>query len=92
MDADEGIRATTAEGLAKLKPAFDANGKSTAGNSSQVSDGAAAVMMMRRSRARQLGLKPLGQLISFDTIGVDPRVMGIGPAVAIPRALKKAGE
>lgn len=91
LEADEGLRATTTEALAKLKPAFGADGKSTAGNSSQVSDGAAAVMMMKRSKARELGLKPLGTMISFDVVGVDPRVMGIGPAVAIPRALKKAG-
>ncbi len=87
--ADEGVRETTIEGLRKLKPAF--GGNSTAGNSSQVTDGAAAVLMMTEERARQLGLRPLGRLMAYDSIGVDPKVMGIGPAVAIPRALAKAG-
>mmetsp|Transcript_19164 Transcript_19164/g.30018 ORF Transcript_19164/g.30018 Transcript_19164/m.30018 type:complete len:403 (-) Transcript_19164:54-1262(-) len=90
--ADEGIRAkTTAEGLAKLKPAFHQNGCSTAGNSSQVSDGAAAVMLMKRSQARALGLTPQGRMISFATSGCDPRIMGLGPAVAIPKVLQETG-
>ncbi|XP_054847392.1 3-ketoacyl-CoA thiolase, peroxisomal [Eublepharis macularius] len=89
---DEGIRpGTTLEGLAKLKPAFKENGTTTAGNSSQVSDGAAAVLLARRSRASQLGLPVLGVLRSYAVVGVPPDVMGIGPAYAIPAALEKAG-
>uniref|UniRef100_A0A0B8RXE1 3-ketoacyl-CoA thiolase B, peroxisomal-like n=1 Tax=Philothamnus irregularis TaxID=1899461 RepID=A0A0B8RXE1_9SAUR len=89
---DEGIRPNTSmEGLARLKPAFQENGTSTAGNSSQVSDGAAAVLLARRSSAAQLGLPVLGVLKSYAVVGVPPDVMGIGPAYAIPVALKKAG-
>uniref|UniRef100_A0A670ZXM0 Acetyl-CoA acyltransferase 1 n=1 Tax=Pseudonaja textilis TaxID=8673 RepID=A0A670ZXM0_PSETE len=89
---DEGIRPNTSlEGLARLRPAFQENGTSTAGNSSQVSDGAAAVLLARRSAAAQLGLPVLGVLKSFAVVGVPPDVMGIGPAYAIPVALKKAG-
>ncbi|KAL8164845.1 UNVERIFIED_CONTAM: 3-ketoacyl-CoA thiolase A, peroxisomal [Gekko kuhli] len=89
---DEGIRpSTTLEGLAKLKPAFKEGGTTTAGNSSQVSDGAAAVLLARRSRASQLGLPVLGVLRSYAVVGVPPDVMGIGPAYAIPVALEKAG-
>ncbi|XP_077158793.1 3-ketoacyl-CoA thiolase, peroxisomal [Paroedura picta] len=89
---DEGIRpGTTLEGLAKLKPAFKEDGTTTAGNSSQVSDGAAAVLLARRARASQLGLPVLGVLRSYAVVGVPPDVMGIGPAYAIPVALEKAG-
>jgi acetyl-CoA acyltransferase 1 len=88
---DEGPRATTLEGLKKLKPAFKEGGSTTAGNSSQVSDGAAAVLLMRRSAAKKLGLTPLAIFRSFAAVGVPPNIMGIGPAVAIPEALKKAG-
>jgi len=89
---DEGVRAdTTPEGLAKLRPAFAAKGTSTAGNSSQVSDGAAAHVIMARETAEKLGLKWLGVLRSYAVVGVDPAIMGIGPAVAIPKALDKAG-
>ncbi|KAF7246019.1 3-ketoacyl-CoA thiolase A, peroxisomal [Varanus komodoensis] len=89
---DEGVRpGTTLEGLAKLKPAFKENGTTTAGNSSQVSDGAAAVLLARRSKASQLGLPILGVLKSYAVVGVPPDVMGIGPAYAIPAALEKAG-
>ncbi|CAM4597678.1 3-ketoacyl-CoA thiolase, peroxisomal isoform X1 [Lepidochelys kempii] len=89
---DEGIRpSTTLEGLAKLKPAFKENGSTTAGNSSQVSDGAAAVLLAKRSKATQLGLPVLGVLKSYAVVGVPPHVMGIGPAFAIPVALEKAG-
>jgi len=91
VSKDEGIRATTMEALKKLKPAFRENGTTTAGNSSQVSDGAAAVLLMRRSVAKKLGLTPLAIFRSFAVVGVPPSVMGIGPAVAIPEALKKAG-
>ncbi|XP_069898532.1 3-ketoacyl-CoA thiolase, peroxisomal [Dipodomys merriami] len=89
---DEGIRpSTTLEGLAKLKPAFKDGGSTTAGNSSQVSDGAAAVLMARRSTAEELGLPILGVLRSFAVVGVPPDIMGVGPAYAIPVALQKAG-
>uniref|UniRef100_G1PIW7 Acetyl-CoA acyltransferase 1 n=2 Tax=Myotis lucifugus TaxID=59463 RepID=G1PIW7_MYOLU len=89
---DEGIRPnTTMEGLAKLKPAFKEGGSTTAGNSSQVSDGAAAILLARRSKAEELGLPILGILRSYAVVGVPPDIMGIGPAYAIPEALKKAG-
>jgi len=88
---DEGPIPTTLEKLGKLAPAFSKDGGSTAGNSSQVSDGAAAVLLMRRSKAKQLGVKPLARFVSFATAGVPPAIMGIGPALAIPAALEKAG-
>jgi acetyl-CoA acyltransferase len=89
---DELVRAeTTAEGLAKLKPAFKANGTVTAGNASPYSDGAAAVLLMRRSHADALGLRPLARFVSFAVAGVDPDVMGVGPIKAVPKALKRAG-
>ena len=91
VDTDDGIRATTAEKLAKLRPAFKENGTSTAGNSSQVTDGAAAVLMMRRSLATKLGLKPIGRWLGYAQVGVPPRIMGIGPAVAIPAVLEQVG-
>jgi acetyl-CoA acyltransferase len=89
---DEGPRAdTTPEALAKLKPAFKEGGTVTAGNSSQMSDGAAAVMIMSRAKAESIGLKPLVRFIAFAVGGVDPEYMGIGPIVAIPKTLKLAG-
>jgi acetyl-CoA acyltransferase len=89
---DELVRAeTNAEGLAKLKPAFKTNGTVTAGNASPYSDGAAAVLLMRRSKAEELGLEPLGRFISYAVAGVDPDVMGVGPIKAVPKALAKAG-
>ncbi|XP_060036603.1 3-ketoacyl-CoA thiolase, peroxisomal isoform X4 [Erinaceus europaeus] len=92
VSQDEGIRPnTTMEGLAKLKPSFKKNGSSTAGNSSQVSDGAAAILLARRSKAEELGLPILGVLRSYAVVGVPPDIMGIGPAYAIPEALQKAG-
>lgn len=92
FDVDEGPRAdTTLEALAKLKPAFHAKGVVTAGNSSQTSDGAAAVMVMSRARAEELGLKPLARFVSFAVGGVPPEIMGMGPVVAVPKALKRAG-
>ncbi|XP_058146628.1 3-ketoacyl-CoA thiolase, peroxisomal isoform X2 [Dasypus novemcinctus] len=88
---DEGIRAsTTMEGLAKLKPAFQKGGSTTAGNSSQVSDGAAAVLLARRAKAEELGLPILGVLRAYAVVGVPPDIMGIGPAYAIPVALQQA--
>ena len=91
FNRDEGPRAdTTLEALAKLKPVFHAQGTVTAGNSSQTSDGAAAALVMSDTRAQQLGLKPLARFVSFATAGVPPEIMGIGPVVAIPRALAMA--
>ncbi|MEF3301585.1 acetyl-CoA C-acyltransferase [Paenibacillus sp. GYB003] len=90
--ADECIRPdTTVEALAKLKPAFSAGGTVTAGNASPISDGAAAVAVMSRSRAEALGLKPLAAFRAFAVAGVEPEVMGIGPVEAIPKALRMAG-
>ncbi|HYK17342.1 MAG TPA: acetyl-CoA C-acyltransferase [Bryobacteraceae bacterium] len=89
---DEGPRAdTSVEALAKLKPVFDANGTVTAGNSSQTSDGAAAALVMSDKKARELGLKPMARFVSFAVGGVPPEIMGIGPVVAIPKALALAG-
>jgi len=89
---DEGPRADTSmEALAKLKPAFKEGGTVTAGNSSQMSDGAAMVMVMSAERAAQLGLTPLARFVSFAVGGVPPELMGVGPVVAIPKALKLAG-
>ncbi|MGB8815962.1 MAG: acetyl-CoA C-acyltransferase [Minisyncoccia bacterium] len=88
---DEGPRAdTSVEALAKLKPAFKEGGTVTAGNSSQVSDGAAGVVIMSAERAQMLGLKPLVRFVNFAVGGVPPEIMGIGPMVAIPKALKMA--
>ncbi|KAI9916715.1 hypothetical protein PsorP6_018032 [Peronosclerospora sorghi] len=92
ISQDDGIRAdTTVDQLGKLRPAFKDGGSTTAGNSSQVSDGAAAVLLMRRSVAKSMGLSILGRLVSYAVVGVPPSLMGIGPAVAIPAALQKAG-
>jgi acetyl-CoA acyltransferase 1 len=89
---DEGLRrSTTAEGLSKLRPVFSTKGTTTAGNASQVSDGAAATLITARSVAEANGLQNLGVLKSFSVVGVDPTVMGIGPAKAIPAACDKAG-
>jgi acetyl-CoA acyltransferase len=89
---DEGPRGdSTLEGLTKLKPAFKEGGLVTAGNSSQMSDGAAGVIVMSAEKAQKLGLKPLARFVSFAVGGVEPDYMGIGPVVAIPKALKKAG-
>jgi len=92
VDRDEGMRAgTTAEKLSKLRPAFKKDGCSTGGNSSQVTDGAAAVILCRRDTAKKLGAPILGRIVSFAAVGCPPEIMGIGPAVAIPAALEKAG-
>ncbi len=82
---------TTIEGLAKLPAAFSAKGTVTAGNASPYSDGAAAVLLMKRSRAQELGLKPLARFVTFATAGVDPGLMGIGPVKSVPKALARAG-
>lgn len=92
VDKDEGPRAdTTLEALNKLRPVFAAGGSVTAGNSSQTSDGAAFVLVMSEKLVNELGLKPIARLVSYATAGVDPRIMGIGPVAAIPKALKQAG-
>jgi acetyl-CoA acyltransferase len=92
FERDEGPRADTSlEALAKLKPAFKVNGTVTAGTSSQMSDGAAGVVVMSRAKAESLGLKPLVRLIAYAVAGVPPEIMGIGPTVAVPKALKLAG-
>jgi acetyl-CoA acyltransferase len=89
---DEGPRPdTSAEVLAKLKPVFHARGTVTAGNASQASDGAAACVVMSGEKARELGIRPLARFVSFATGGVPPEIMGIGPVVAIPKALRRAG-
>ena len=92
FDRDEGVRRdTSVEGLAKLKPAFAVKGTITAGNASQMSDGAAAAIVMSDSRARELGAKPLARFVAYATAGCPPEEMGIGPVFAIPKALKLAG-
>ena len=89
---DEGPRADTSlEALSKLRPVFHVAGTVTAGNSSQTSDGAAAAIVMSEKKARELGLKPMARFVSFAVGGVPPEIMGIGPIVAIPKALKLAG-
>jgi acetyl-CoA acyltransferase len=92
FSADEGPRAdTSSEALAKLKPAFHAQGTVTAGNSSQTSDGAAATVLMEAGRARELGIQPLARLVAYAVTGCLPEEMGIGPITAIPKALRHAG-
>jgi acetyl-CoA acyltransferase len=92
FDTDEGVRPDTSmEALAKLKPAFHAKGSVTAGNSSQTSDGAAAVLVMSAEKAAELGVEPIAKFRGFCVGGVDPDVMGIGPVVAVPKVLKLAG-
>lgn len=91
VDTDEGPRAdTNLDALAKLKPAFAANGVITAGNSSQTSDGASFVMVMSEKMVNELGLKPIGRLVACTSAGVHPRIMGIGPVAAVPKVLKQA--
>lgn len=92
VDTDEGPRADTSiEALAKLKPVFDAKGSVTAGNSSQTSDGAAFVMVVSEKFMKENNLTPIARMVSFASAGVPPRIMGIGPVAAIPKALKLAG-
>ncbi|MEP6594405.1 MAG: acetyl-CoA C-acyltransferase [Ginsengibacter sp.] len=92
VDTDEGVRAdTTIEALAKLKPVFAAGGSVTAGNSSQTSDGAAFVIVMSEKMMNELGLKPIARLVACASAGVHPRIMGIGPVEAVPKALRLAG-
>jgi len=92
VDTDEGPRAdSTLDALAKLRPVFATDGVVTAGNSSQTSDGAAFVLVMSERKVKELGLKPIAKLISYAVAGVPPRIMGIGPIAAIPKALEMAG-
>jgi acetyl-CoA acyltransferase len=92
FDADEHLRRdTTLDALAKLKPVFKENGSVTPGNSSPLSDGAAAVIVMEAGTAAQLGLEPLARFVGFNVAGVAPEIMGIGPVAAVPRVLKRTG-
>jgi acetyl-CoA acyltransferase len=92
FEKDEGIRPeTTLESLAKLRAVFKKNGVVTAGNSSQMTDGAAIVLLMEKEMAETMGIKPLARFVSFAVAGVEPGIMGIGPIIAIPKALKVAG-
>ncbi|OSD00140.1 thiolase [Trametes coccinea BRFM310] len=92
VDHDDGVRdGVTAESLAKLKPAFKKDGSTHAGNASQVSDGAAAVLLARRSTAKKLGLPIVGKFVAATAVGVPPRIMGVGPAYAIPKVLELTG-
>jgi acetyl-CoA acyltransferase len=89
---DEGPRADTdIEKLAKLKPVFESDGVVTAGNSSQTSDGAAFVLVMSENMVKELNLEPWGRLVSYGLAALEPRIMGVGPVYAIPKALEKAG-
>jgi acetyl-CoA acyltransferase len=92
VNKDEGPRADTSqEVLAKLRPVFTEGGSVTAGNSSQMSDGAAFVMVMSEEMVKELNLEPVARLVSYSAVGVEPRIMGIGPVYAIPKAVKQAG-
>jgi len=92
VDTDEGPRAgSTLEALARLRPVFAAGGSVTAGNSSQTSDGAAFVMVMSEEMVKELGVEPIARLVDFSVVGLDPKIMGMGPLHAIPASLKKAG-
>lgn len=91
VDTDEGPRASTLEALAALKPVFANGGSVTAGNSSQTSDGAAFVMIMSEKMVKELNIEPIARLMSYSVVGVEPRIMGIGPVKAIPQAIKMAG-
>ena len=91
VDTDEGPRASTIEGLARLRPVFANGGSVTAGNSSQTSDGAAFCLVMSEKMMKELELEPIARLASYSVIGVEPRIMGIGPVDAIPKALAAAG-
>ncbi len=92
VNKDEGPRAgTSLQALAKLRPVFAADGSVTAGNSSQMSDGAAFVMIMSEAMVKELNIEPIARLVSYAAVGVEPRIMGIAPVKAIPKALKQAG-
>ncbi|TYZ07019.1 acetyl-CoA C-acyltransferase [Hymenobacter lutimineralis] len=92
VDTDEGPRADTSmEALGKLRPVFAANGSVTAGNSSQTSDGAAFVIVMSERMVKELNLEPIARMVTYATEGIDPRIMGMGPIKAVPKALRQAG-
>ncbi|MCH2231519.1 MAG: acetyl-CoA C-acyltransferase [Crocinitomicaceae bacterium] len=91
VDTDEGPRASTLDGLGRLKPVFAQGGSVTAGNSSQTSDGAAFCLVMSEKMVKELNLEPIARLASYSLVGVEPRIMGIGPVDAIPKAIKAAG-
>lgn len=91
VDTDEGPRASSIDALAKLKPVFAMGGSITAGNSSQTSDGAAFVLVMSERMVKELNLEPFARLASYSVVGVEPRIMGIGPVDAIPKAIAAAG-
>lgn len=91
VDTDEGPRASTLEALGALKPVFANGGSVTAGNSSQTSDGAAFVLVMSEKMVKELNIEPIARLVSYAVVGVEPRIMGIGPVDAIPKAIKMAG-
>lgn len=91
VDTDEGPRASTLEGLGRLKPVFANGGSVTAGNSSQTSDGAAFCLVMSEKMVKELNLEPMARLASYSVVGVEPRIMGIGPVTAIPKAIAAAG-
>lgn len=92
VDTDEGPRKETSlEALAKLRPVFAAGGSVTAGNSSQMSDGAAFVLVMSETMVKELNLEPIARMVSYAAVGVEPRIMGIGPVKAIPKAIERAG-
>jgi acetyl-CoA acyltransferase len=91
VDTDEGPRASTLEALGGLKPVFANGGSVTAGNSSQTSDGAAFVLVMSEDMVKELQLEPIARLASYAVVGVEPRIMGIGPVDAIPKAISAAG-
>lgn len=91
VDTDEGPRASTLEGLGRLRPVFAQGGSVTAGNSSQTSDGAAFCLVMSEKMVNELGLEPIARLASYSVVGVEPRIMGVGPIDAIPKAISAAG-
>ncbi|MCH2225324.1 MAG: acetyl-CoA C-acyltransferase [Crocinitomicaceae bacterium] len=91
VDTDEGPRASNMAGLGRLRPVFASNGSVTAGNSSQTSDGAAFCLVMSEDMVKELNLEPVARLASYSVVGVEPRIMGIGPVTAIPKAIKAAG-
>jgi acetyl-CoA acyltransferase len=91
IDTDEGPRPSSVEALGRLRPVFAANGSVTAGNSSQTSDGAAFCLVMSEEMVKELNLEPVARLASYSVVGIEPRIMGVGPVDAIPKALKQAG-
>jgi acetyl-CoA acyltransferase len=91
VDTDEGPRASTLEALGALKPVFANGGSVTAGNSSQTSDGAAFVLVMSEKMVKELNLEPIARLASYSVVGLEPRIMGMGPVGAIPKAIEQAG-